>query len=149
MTAGTRTAACSIRRLLHHVLLALVVVHAQKDEVHFLEDLEVHVDDLLAVERAFQEGDELPLLQQGLNVLEYLTQLERIAVYEVLGERQRVVDTSGGQQLLVLLEPVLKKYIFSLRLQICILSFDVVCELDELLREHLIEELLQCLVLLA
>ena len=149
MTACAWTTTRSVRRLLHHVLLALVVVHAQEDEVHFLQDLEVHVDDLLTVKRAFQECDEFPLLQQGLDVLEYLTQLERIAVYEVLGERQRVVDASGGQQLLVLLEPVLKKYIFSLRLQIHVLSFDVVRELDELLSEHLIEELLQCLVLLA
>lgn len=149
MTAGARTATCSIWRLLHHVLLALVVVHTQKDEVHLLEDLEVHVDDLLTVERALQECNELPLLQQGLNIFKYLSQLEWIAVCEILWERQGVVDAASGQELLVLLEPVLKKHIFTLSVQVCILSFDVVGKLDELLREHLIEELLQCLVLLA
>ena len=43
--------AASIWGLLH-LLLPLIVVHAQLDQVHLLQDLEVHVDDLLAEESA-------------------------------------------------------------------------------------------------
>ena len=74
-----------------HLLLPLVVVHAQLDQVHLLQDLEVHVDDLLTEERALQEAKELLLPDHSVKEFEYLSQLEWVSLSIILWKWKWVI----------------------------------------------------------
>lgn len=135
-------------RSLEHGLLSLVVVHTQLDQVHLLEDLEVHVHYFLREQGSFHEADQLTFAHNRLQVLEDLTTLEGISFLEVKRELERVFWVSRHELIQVLIVPLIQNRIF-INLVRGVYLLDFFSELNELLPEHLIQELVEGTELLA
>jgi hypothetical protein len=93
------------------------------------------------------ELSELLLPHDGLEVLKYLSELKGIPLLIFGRKRQLVILTPSHQKDFILMEPV-HEYDIVLKPTLHILLFHHVCKINKLLCKHIIQELLQCLILL-
>jgi len=94
-----------------------------------------------------QEAEQLLLPQHSVEVFEYLSQLEWVSLSIILWKREWVIRVTRSQELLVLIKPIEKDDVLA-NLILGVITLDGVGELNELFAEHVLQELLESLVLL-
>lgn len=136
----TNTISCSIWSL-RNGLLPLIIIHTELNQVHFLEDLEVHIDNLFAKGFTFQKAYELLLPHHSLKVFKNLSQLERVPLSEVFRELKWLVGISTEKELLVLFIPVLQYDVIIFQMGLLVVKLSIFRKLYKLISKHVVQEL--------
>lgn len=131
------TVSCSVWSL-RNGLLPLIVIHTELYQVHFLKNLEIHINYLLTKRFAFQKAYQFLLSHHSLKVLKYFSQLEWVPLLEVFRELKRFIRVSTKKELLVLFIPVLQYDIIIFQMRLLVVKFGVLRELNKLISKHVV-----------
>lgn len=123
---------------LRNSLLPLIIIHTKLYQVHFLKDLEIHINNFLTKRFTLQKAYQLLLPHHGLKVFKYFSQLEWVPLLEVFRELKRFVRIAAKKELLVLFVPVLQYDIFIIKMRLLVVKFGIFRELDKLICKHVI-----------